>query len=87
MATRTNTTFFGFNWRTVFMTAGIAILAPYLIRRMLPLIQGNAADVTAGDVMVAGKDSARDVADDLGVGGVSGSLSRGVDRVVDHLSH
>ena len=76
-----------FSFKGVLMAAGIAIVAPYLIRRLLPLFQGDAADVSANDIALAGKDSIRDVADDLGVGGVSGTISRGVDRVADRLAH
>lgn len=75
------------SWRNVFITAGIAILAPYVIRRLMPLFQGNMADLSAKDVAIAGKDSVRDVADDMNVGGVGGTLNRGIDRVTDRLSH
>ena len=44
-------------------------------------------NVSAKDVTLAGKDSVRDVADDLGVGGVSGKINRTIDRVGDRLSH
>ena len=76
-----------FGWRNIFITAGIAILAPYVIRRVLPLLRRDPMDVTARDWTIAGKDSVRDAADDLGVGGVSGKLNRAVDRVTDRLSH
>ena len=76
-----------FSLRGVLMAAGIAIIAPYVIRRLLPLFEGDAADVSANDLAVAGKDAIRDAADDLGVGGVSGTISRGVDRVADRLAH
>lgn len=76
-----------FSWRNVFITAGLAFIAPYVIRRMMPLIRQGLDRVTAGEIGVAGRDSVRDAADDLGVGGLSGKVSRGVDRVTDHLSH
>ena len=77
----------GFNWPTAFIAAGVAIIAPFLVRRLMPLLEGRLSDISAGDVMLAGKDSVRDAADDMGVGGISGTLSRGVDRAVDHLKH
>jgi hypothetical protein len=77
----------GFNWPTAFAAAGIAIIAPFLVRRLMPLLEGRLSDVSASDVMLAGKDSVRDAADDMNVGGLSGTVSRGVDRVVDHLKH
>lgn len=76
-----------FSWRNAFITAGIAILAPYVIRRVLPLLRRDPMDVSANDVTLAGKDSLRDAADDLGVGGVSGKLNRAVDRVADRFTH
>lgn len=84
MAVVANRSYFSF--RNIFITAGIAILAPYVIRRVLPLLR-NSANVTPNDWAVAGKDSIRDAADDLGVGGVSGTLNRAVDRVTDRLPH
>lgn len=77
----------GFNWQTAILAAGIAIVAPFFLRRIIPLIQGGVEDVSAKDVTLAGKDSLRDVADDLGVGGVTGTLERGVDRIADRLTH
>lgn len=76
-----------FSWRNAFITAGIAFIAPYVVRRMLPLLRAGLENITAGEVGVAGRDSVRDAADDLGVGGMSGKVSRGVDRVTDHLQH
>lgn len=76
-----------FGWRNIFLTAGIAILAPYVIRRVLPLLRRDPMDVSARDWTIAGKDSVRDAADDLGVGGVSGKINRTVDRVADRLQH
>ncbi len=73
--------------RNIFITAGIAIVAPYVIRRVLPLLRRDPMNVTPNDWAVAGKDSVRDVADDLGVGGVSGTLNRAVGRVTDRLPH
>ncbi len=88
MANRIRIQRVGFNWTTAFWAAGIAIVAPYVLRRIVPLFTtGNADDVSARDVTLAGKDSVRDVADDLGVGGVSGTVNRTIDRVTDHLTH
>jgi hypothetical protein len=75
-----------FSLQNILITAGIAILAPYVIRRVLPLLTNNPENTSARDLTVAGKDSLRDAADDLGVGGLSGTLKRGMDRVADHLS-
>lgn len=85
MARRYDSVSFG-GWKTVIMAAGFAILAPYVIRRMTALFSRGGTDVSANDVLVAGRDSVRDAADDMNVGGVKGKLSRGVDRAVDHLS-
>ena len=74
------------NMRNIFIAAGIAILAPYVIRRVLPLLR-NSENATPNDWAVAGKDSVRDAADDLGVGGISGTLNRAVGRVADRLPH
>ena len=87
MTQTTEKRFIGFNFQTAIIAAGIAILAPYVIRRVLPLLQGDVGNVNANDLIVAGKDSVRDAADDMGVGGISGTLSRGVDRVADRLAH
>ena len=88
MAVETKKDFFsGSMLRNIFITAGIAIVAPYVIRRMLPLLRKDPMDTTANDWTVAGKDSVRDVADDLGVGGISGTLNRAVGRVADRLPH
>ncbi len=88
MAVVKNKSFFGGSmWRNVFITAGIAIVAPYVIRRVLPLLRKDPMDVKPRDWAIAGKDSVRDVADDLGVGGVSGTINRAVDRVTDRLPH
>ena len=77
---------FGFNFRTMIIAAGLMFVVPYLVRRLRPLIE-DYMDTDLGDVIVAGKDAVRDVADDLGIGGVSGKVSRGADRVGDRLSH
>lgn len=88
MATMTYRTASGaISWRNVFITAGLAFFAPYVIRRMMPLIRTGLRNVSAGRIGVAGRDSVRDAADDLDIGGVSGKLNRGVDRMADHLSH
>lgn len=88
MAVETSRRYFGGSmWRNIFFTAGIAILAPYVIRRVLPLLRKDPMDTTPNDWAVAGKDSIRDAADDLGVGGVSGTLNRAVGRVADRLPH
>lgn len=77
----------GMNWQTVLMSVGIAVLAPYLFRRLRPLFEDGLMNITGRDVALAGKDSVRDAADDLEVGGVSGKVKRTVNRAVDHLSH
>ena len=52
----------------------------------MPLLTENPEDTSARDLIVAGKDSVRDAADDFGVGGLTGTVKRGVNRVADHLS-
>jgi hypothetical protein len=75
-----------FNWNYLFITAGIAILAPYVLRRIVPLLNRGAENVSGRDVSIAGKDAVRDAADDFGVGGFSGTVNRAVGRVTDRLS-
>jgi hypothetical protein len=75
-----------FSFRNILIAAGIAFIAPYVVRRVLPLLQGDAMDASPNDFRIAGKDAVRDAADDLGVGGVSGTLKRGIDRVADRLN-
>lgn len=75
-----------FSTRNILIAAGIAFLAPYVVRRVLPLLQGDAADTSPRDLKIAGKDAVRDAADDLGVGGVKGTFKRGIDRVADRLN-
>jgi hypothetical protein len=77
----------GFNWQTAILAAGIAIIAPFFLRRIMPLLEGGVEDISARDLKLAGKDSVRDVADDLGVGGVTGTIERGIGRVADRLTH
>jgi hypothetical protein len=79
--------FGGVPWRTVFIAAGVAVVAPYFLRRFMPMLDGRIREITGRDVTLAGKDSVRDVADDLNVGGVSGTIERGIDRVTDRLTH
>lgn len=74
-------------WRNILITAGLAFLAPYVIRRVLPLLRGDFTNASADDFTLAGKDAVRDAADDLDVGGVSGKIDRTVGRVTDRLSH
>jgi hypothetical protein len=84
-----NRPYYGSNlpWRNILFTAGIAFLAPYIIRRVLPLLRRDPMGVSAGDVSLAGKDAVRDAADDLEIGGVSGKVNRTIDRVTDRLRH
>lgn len=85
MAKRIQATTGGFNWNYILMAAGVAILAPYVIRRVMPLLSRDPMNVTGRDVALAGKDAVRDAADDLNVGGIKGTLGRAVDRVADRL--
>jgi hypothetical protein len=90
MATNINTrSFYGIpmSWRGLAMVAGIAFIAPYVVRRMLPLLDGRSLNPRSDDFILAGKNAVRDAADDLEVGGVSGKLSRTVDRVTDQVTH
>ncbi|RYZ72708.1 MAG: hypothetical protein EOP05_10735 [Proteobacteria bacterium] len=76
-----------FSFRNIAIAAGLAFLAPYVVRRVLPLLQGDAAmDSSPRDFKIAGKDAVRDAADDLGVGGIKGTFKRGIDRVADRLN-
>lgn len=75
-----------FRPRNIVLAIGAAVLLPYLLRRLMPLITDHAEDTSARDVILAGKDSVRDAADDFNIGGVTGTLQRGVNRVVDHMS-
>lgn len=85
----TNRTILGarVNWTNALFVAGIAILAPYVLRRLMPLLDGRVRNATVDDVALAGRDSVRDVADDLDIGGASGTINRTIDRVTDRLSH
>lgn len=73
-----------FTMRNALILGGIVFLAPYFIRRLAPLFS-SWFDVSLRDVNVASKDSVRDAADDLEVGGVSGKINRTVGRVTDHM--
>ena len=75
-----------FRPRNIVLAIGAAVLLPYLLRRLMPLFSDNPEDMSARDLILAGKDSVRDAADDFNVGGVTGTLQRGVNRVVDHMS-
>ena len=75
-----------FSTRNILIAAGLAFLAPYVVRRVLPLLQGNIEDTSPRDLKIAGKDAVRDAADDLGIGGIKGTLKRGIDRVADRLN-
>ncbi len=75
------------SWRSLIMTAGIAFIAPYIVRRVMPLLDGRSLNPTADNFILAGKNAVRDAADDLNVGGVSGKLNRTVDRVTDQITH
>lgn len=74
-----------FSLRNLVFAAGAAILIPYLVRRVLPLLDRGLANVTGNDIALAGKDSLRDAADDFNVGGIKGRVNRTVGRVADHL--
>jgi hypothetical protein len=90
MAAVTNTRrFLGvpMTWRSLIMSAGLAFIAPYIVRRVMPLLDGRSLNPTSDDFILAGKNAARDAADDLDVGGVSGKLNRTVDRVSDQITH
>lgn len=76
-----------FTWRNAFIFIGIAALAPYFLRRLMPLLDGRVGNIRASDVGMAGRDSVRDAADDLDVGGVSGKVDRTIDRVADRIQH
>ena len=73
-----------FTLRNALILGGVVFLAPYFIRRLAPLLN-NWFDVTLRDVNIASKDSVRDAADDLEVGGVSGKINRTVGRVTDRM--
>ncbi len=75
-----------FRLRNILLAIGAAVLVPYIIRRVMPLLTENPEETSTHDVIVAGKDSIRDAADDFGVGGLTGTVKRGVNRVVDHMS-
>lgn len=75
-----------FRPRNIVLAIGAVVLLPYLLRRLMPLFSDNPEDTSARDLILAGKDSVRDAADDFNVGGVTGTLQRGVNRVVDHMS-
>lgn len=71
--------------RNLIIAAGFLALAPYVIRRVLPLINRGLGTITGNDVLLAGKDSVRDAADDLNVGGLRGTLKRAGGRIADHV--
>jgi hypothetical protein len=89
MATINTRSFLGvpMSWRNIAMVAGLAFIAPYIVRRVMPLLDGRSLNPTSDDFILAGKNAARDAADDLDVGGVSGKLNRTVDRVADQITH
>ena len=74
-----------FSLRYLILAAGIAAVAPYVIRRVLPLLSRGLGNLTGNDVLVAGRDGVRDAADDMNVGGVTGKLKRTGGRLADHL--
>jgi hypothetical protein len=71
--------------RNFAIAAGALVVAPYVLNRLFRLANRGLGNVTANDVALAGKDGVRDAADDLNVGGVSGTLKRAAGRVSDHL--
>lgn len=74
-----------FNLQRLLITAGVVIVAPYVINRVYALLQRGLGNVTANDLALAGKDGVRDAADDMNIGGVTGRLKRAAGRVSDHL--
>ena len=74
-----------FTLRNLILAAGVAVVAPYIIRRVLPLINRGLGNITGNDMALAGKDGIRDAADKFNVGGVGGTLKRAAGRVSDHL--
>lgn len=73
------------NLRNLALFAGALIVAPYIIRRLLALSERGLGSITANDVVLAGKDGVRDVADDMNVGGLGGFVKRTGGRIADHL--
>ncbi len=71
--------------RNLIFAAGIAAIAPYVIRRVLPLLSRGLGNLTGNDLLLAGKDGARDAADNMNVGGITGKLKRTGGRLADHL--
>ena len=67
------------------ITAGVVIVAPYIINRLFGLFGRGIGNVTANDLALAGKDGVRDAADDMNVGGFSGRMKRTAGRVADHV--
>ncbi len=74
-----------FSLRNLILAAGVAALAPYVIRRVLPLINKGLGNLTGNDLLLAGKDGVRDAADDMKIGGIKGSLKRTAGRISDHV--
>lgn len=72
--------------RNLIIAGAALIVAPYVIQRLLALADRGVGNVTGNDVALAGKDGVRDAADELGIGGVSGTLKRAAGRVKDHLT-
>ena len=74
-----------FTLRNLVIAAGALIVAPYVLNRVLALANRGLGNVTGNDVVLAGKDVLRDAADDMNVGGVTGTLKRAAGRVSDHI--
>ena len=74
-----------FNLQRWIITAGVIIVAPYILNRVLGLMGRGIGNVTGNDLALAGKDGVRDAADDMNVGGVTGRVKRAAGRVVDHV--
>lgn len=74
-----------FSLRNLIIAAGVAALAPYVIRRVLPLINRGLGQLTGNGLLLAGKDGLRDAADAMKVGGMTGKLKRAGGRIDDHV--
>jgi hypothetical protein len=76
-----------FNLQRWLITAGVIIVAPYIVNRVLGLMGRGLGNVTGNDLALAGKDGVRDAADDFNVGGITGRVKRTAGRVADHIAN